>query len=62
MKTRMKTESEYENKKWGWQMSLTNEVDKWEWQMRMRDEKWEIRIKLWINKKKMFLMSCQINV
>ena len=34
--------------------------------MRMRNEneieKWEMRIKLWINKKNIFLISCQINI
>ena len=25
-------------------------------------EKWEMRTKLWINKKNIFLISCQINI
>ena len=57
-----------ENEKWEWQMTMTNENEKWEWQMRMTNEndkwewEWEMRIKFWINKKNIFLISCQINV
>ena len=32
---------------------MRNENDKWQWEM---------RINLWMNKKKFFLISCQINV
>ena len=46
-------ENENENEKWGRKMRMRNENEKWGWKM---------RIKLWINKKKIFIMSCQINI
>ena len=57
-----------ENEKWDWDVRMRNEVNKWVWQMRMRKEVdkcgWQMRmrIKLCINKKNTFLISCQINI
>ena len=48
-------------------LSLREKVmTKWfrEWEMRNENEKWkwEMTIELWINKKTIFLISCQINI
>ena len=46
---------EYSKWEWKWE---------WKWEMKMRNEneKWEMRIELLNNKKKIFSMSCQINI
>ena len=40
---------------------MIEEYYKWEWKWEWK-WKWKMRIKLWINKKNIFLMSCQINI